>query len=86
MVMDDTVTDGNSDTIDWRQALRVEDLIDVKDEAGKWYEGTIRAIRSDCLLIHQYNRWPLKWDEWIEIDSDRLERVHTYTNGRNTSD
>jgi len=84
VIIDETLTDGNSGTIDWRQVLRVSDLIDVSDRVGKWYEGTILRIQSDCLLIElliHYNGWPQQWDEWIAIDSDRLARAHIYTNG-----
>ena len=55
-------------------------LYDVKDIAEKWWESSIRAIKDDRIFIH-YNGWPMKWDEWLPIDSERLAAPHTHTTG-----
>eukprot|EP00475_Leptophrys_vorax_P011616 TRINITY_DN18175_c3_g1_i1.p1 TRINITY_DN18175_c3_g1~~TRINITY_DN18175_c3_g1_i1.p1 ORF type:complete len:919 (-),score=242.67 TRINITY_DN18175_c3_g1_i1:91-2454(-) len=64
----------------WRQDLKVGDLIDALDKMNKWYESSIRDIKDSKILIH-YNGWPSKWDEWVGIDSDRVAKVHTHTTG-----
>lgn len=63
----------------WRN-FKIGDLVDALDTTKKWFESTVRDVKDDKVLIH-YNNWSSKWDEWINVNSDRLAQVHTYTTG-----
>jgi hypothetical protein len=52
--------------------------VDVKDTIEQWLEAQIIDVRENQVYIH-YNGWGTRWDEWINIDSDRIRpfRFHT---------
>eukprot|EP01083_Nonionella_stella_P092178 257938_1 len=60
--------------------FRVGDVIDGLDTQRTWYESTIRDVKPGKVLVHYIN-WPSKWDEWIELPSERLAPRGTHTNG-----
>ncbi|CAH0481247.1 unnamed protein product [Peronospora belbahrii] len=52
--------------------------LDVKDTVNQWLEATIMDIANGKMLVH-YHGWPTRWDEWIELDSDRIAAFRTRT-------
>jgi len=52
--------------------------VDVKDTIEQWLEAQIIDVKDNQVYIH-YNGWGTRWDEWINIDSDRIRpfRFHT---------
>mmetsp|Transcript_30044 Transcript_30044/g.47979 ORF Transcript_30044/g.47979 Transcript_30044/m.47979 type:complete len:1184 (-) Transcript_30044:396-3947(-) len=69
---------------DWKETIAVGDILDVRDEQEKWYETVIRLVgkpdtdHAGKFIVH-YIGWNIKWDEWVEIDSERVEKRHTNT-------
>ena len=57
--------------------------VDVKDTVDQWLEAQIVDIRQGSngpqAYIH-YNGWPNRWDEWIDVNSPRIQyfKTHTY--------
>lgn len=37
-------------------------------------------IKDNMVFVH-YNGWGRRWDEWIDIDSNRIAIFRTYTVG-----
>mmetsp|Transcript_36145 Transcript_36145/g.41158 ORF Transcript_36145/g.41158 Transcript_36145/m.41158 type:complete len:670 (+) Transcript_36145:136-2145(+) len=68
-----------------RRSFQVGQWLDAKDTVGDWLEAQITKISDRRCYIH-YNGWPNRWDEWIEMGSDRLAvfRTHTSQNSRAT--
>ncbi|KAF1782827.1 Ubiquitin-related domain [Phytophthora cactorum] len=52
--------------------------LDVKDTVNQWLESTVMAIADGKVLIH-YHGWPTRWDEWIDVESDRIAAFRTRT-------
>lgn len=54
--------------------------LDVKDTVNQWLEATVIDINEEQrqVLIH-YNGWPIRWDEWISFDSQRIAPFRTRT-------
>lgn len=54
--------------------------LDVKDTVAQWLEATVMDINYDenILFIH-YNGWPVRWDEWLSLDSSRLAPFRSRT-------
>ncbi|CEG50016.1 Ubiquitin-like protein, regulator of apoptosis [Plasmopara halstedii] len=52
--------------------------LDVKDTVNQWLESTVMDIADGKILIH-YHGWPTRWDEWIDVDSDRIAAFRTRT-------
>ncbi|KAF4027519.1 hypothetical protein GN244_ATG20864 [Phytophthora infestans] len=52
--------------------------LDVKDTVNQWLESTVMAVADGKVLIH-YHGWPTRWDEWIDVDSDRIAAFRTRT-------
>lgn len=61
-----------------RRQFFVGQWLDVKDTVNQWLESTVMAIADGKVLIH-YHGWPTRWDEWIEVDSDRISTFRTRT-------
>ena len=55
--------------------------IDVKDTINEWLEAQVIDVKDNKAFIH-YNGWGNRWDEWINMDSDRIQifRSHTTQN------
>jgi hypothetical protein len=56
----------------------VGDLIDCRDNKNKWYESTVKEVKTTEVLIH-FNGWASKYDEWIPIESERIAPVHSHS-------
>jgi hypothetical protein len=52
--------------------------VDVKDTIDQWLEAQIIDVKDNKVYIH-YNGWGTRWDEWIDMNSDRIMpfRYHT---------
>lgn len=72
--------------------------VDVKDTIDQWLEAQVIDVKDDKVYIH-YNGWGTRWDEWIDLNSNRIRpfRYHTsqtninnyhspYPNGRPDAD
>ena len=69
----------------WTNQLQVGDIIDVKDDQGKWYESLILCIEGPDderkLFVH-YIGWNSKYDELLSaVDSARIQKRGTMTKG-----
>ena len=55
--------------------------VDVKDTINEWLEAQVIDVKDNKAFIH-YNGWGNRWDEWINMDSDRIQifRSHTTQN------
>jgi hypothetical protein len=60
--------------------LHVGQWVDVKDTVNQWLEAQVYGLSPDFSLafIH-YNGWPEHWDEWIQVSSDRIQPLKTFT-------
>jgi hypothetical protein len=58
--------------------LKKGQWVDVKDTIDQWLEAQVIDVKDDKVYIH-YNGWGTRWDEWIEMKSDRIRpfRFHT---------
>jgi len=68
---------------DWRDILKTGDIIECKDEQEKWYESLVRYVypkehktMAGKCIIH-YIGWNPKWDEPLDIDSNRICKRYT---------
>jgi hypothetical protein len=52
--------------------------VDVKDTIDQWLEAQVIDLREGQVYLH-YNGWGTRWDEWIDINSNRIRpfRYHT---------
>jgi Ubiquitin family/RNA binding activity-knot of a chromodomain len=56
--------------------------VDVKDTVDQWLEAQITDIRqasTETQVYVHYNGWPSRWDEWIDINSPRIQYFKTRT-------
>lgn len=53
----------------------------MKDTIDQWLEAQVINVRNNEVFIH-YNGWGNRWDEWIDMASDRIMpfRFHTQQN------
>ena len=61
--------------------LSVGSIVDVKDRTSIWLNGVVRDVDHDAVYIH-YLGWTKKYDEWIELDSQRLAPNGLYAKKR----
>lgn len=61
--------------------LSVGSFLDVKDRTCVWLNGVVRDVADDAIYIH-YLGWNKKYDEWIELDSQRLAPKGMYAKKR----
>lgn len=52
--------------------LEKDALIDVEDSSERWCIGRVVGIDQNNVLVH-FEGWPARWDEWIDVTSERLE-------------
>lgn len=52
--------------------------VDVKDTVDQWLEAQVIDVSSTQAYIH-YNGWPGRWDEWIDLNSPRIQYFRTFT-------
>lgn len=53
--------------------------VDVKDTINHWLEAQIIDIRDNNSVLIHYNGWGTRWDEYIDIASDRIRPFRFYT-------
>eukprot|EP00742_Colponemidia_sp_Colp-10_P004877 GILJ01005210.1.p1 GENE.GILJ01005210.1~~GILJ01005210.1.p1 ORF type:complete len:2590 (-),score=405.82 GILJ01005210.1:174-7943(-) len=56
----------------------VEQKYDILDSLGKWLPGTIKRVTEGQLYIH-YDGYKTQFDEWVEIDNDRVAPLGCYS-------
>lgn len=61
-----------------KRKLIVGQWVDVKDTIDQWLEAQVIDVKDNKVYIH-YNGWGTRWDEWIEMDSDRIMPFRYYT-------
>ena len=42
------------------------------------YESVVRDRKGGRVLIH-FNNWDARWDEWLDVESERLAPLHAHT-------
>ena len=52
--------------------------VDVKDTVDQWLEAQVVEVSASQAYVH-YNGWPCRWDEWIDLNSTRIQYFRTYT-------
>ena len=61
-----------------KRKLIVGEWVDVKDTIDQWLEAQVIDIKENKVYIH-YNGWGTRWDEWIDMDSERIMPFRFYT-------
>jgi len=56
---------------------KLHDLIDCRDPSGRWSIARVDGVLADKVKV-RYEGWDSRWNEWINIDSDRLEPFGTH--------
>lgn len=70
---------GSIETYDFSKRKLVKgQWIDVKDTINQWLEAQVIDVKEDKVYIH-YNGWGTRWDEWIEMGSNRIRPFRYYT-------
>jgi len=59
----------------WRE-FEQGDQVDCRDTEEKWLAAIVRQVRNDEIFVH-YIGFDRKWDEWININSERLAKSGT---------
>lgn len=52
--------------------------IDAKDTIDQWLEAQVMDLRDNQVFVH-YNGWGVRWDEWIDKNSQRLAIFRSFT-------
>jgi hypothetical protein len=77
--LDDLNENAKIKTFDFsKRKLCIGQWVDVKDTIDQWLEAQVIDVKENKVYIH-YNGWGTRWDEWIDMDSDRIMpfRYHT---------
>ena len=61
-----------------QRKLEIGQWVDVKDTIDQWLEAEVINVREGKVLIH-YNGWGSRWDEWIDVNSQRIAAFRTHT-------
>lgn len=61
-----------------KRELKIGQWVDVKDTINQWLEAQVVDISNGKVYVH-YNGWGTRWDEWIEVNSPRIEIFRTHT-------
>ena len=65
-----------------KRKFEIGEWIDVKDTIDQWLEAqiiNIRTINKNTQILVHYSGWGNRWDEWIDIKSQRIANFKTYT-------
>lgn len=69
---------------DWRETMQTGDIVEVEDTTQKYYESLVRFVypkdhktMAGKCTIH-YIGWNIKWDETMDIDSNRICKRYTH--------
>jgi hypothetical protein len=58
--------------------------VDVKDTIEQWLEAQVIDVKENKVYVH-YNGWGTRWDEWIDLESDRIRPFRFHTRQTNYS-
>lgn len=61
-----------------RRKLIKGQWIDVKDTINQWLEAQVIDVQNNKAYIHYYG-WGNRWDEWIDMNSERIKPFRTHT-------
>ena len=61
-----------------KRKLIIGQWVDVKDTIEQWLEAQVIDLKDNRAYIH-YNGWGTRWDEWIDMESDRIMPFRYYT-------
>lgn len=64
---------------DWTD-FKVNDIVDVEDRFGSWYESRIRDVKPDRIQV-RFIGWSASFDEYVPIDSKRIAPQSSHTSG-----
>jgi hypothetical protein len=70
--------DEDSDSEFTELKYQVGQLVDCMDKFKNWYVAKIQKIERGTLHVH-FIGYDHKWDEYIEMDSNRIADLHTHT-------
>lgn len=63
-----------------KRELKIGQWVDVKDSVNQWLEAqVIKVNESEMKVFVHYNGWSSRWDEWIDMKSDRIALFRTHT-------
>ncbi|OQS04141.1 ubiquitin-specific protease [Thraustotheca clavata] len=62
----------------WRAVLGPGDYVDAQDKQDDWFESKIVEVDENKVKVH-FCSWHSKFDEVIDIDSEKLARLHSHT-------
>ena len=65
------------------QSFHVGDRVDVKDVKGRWCAAVVRTVAEDEVRVG-YEGASKKWDQWLDVHSDRLAPFGSETRGQYT--
>ena len=69
---------------EWIKSLKTGDIINVCDEAGKWYESLVRMVDDGNVYVH-FIGWKIKWnriyDCKLEQDLSLVEPRYCHAKG-----
>lgn len=63
------------------QHLQLNNRVDVQDTRGQWLEARVINFEGQELIRVHYKGYAPKFDETLEIDSDRISEVGSYSQG-----
>ena len=64
------LTDPGAEGRAFRHTFFVGKKLDARDSVNSWCSASVVQVAASRVLI-RYDGWSSKWDEWIEITSDR---------------
>jgi hypothetical protein len=77
--INDNDSDNSLDCFDFeKRELKVGQWVDVKDTINQWLEAQVVEVGDGKAFIH-YNGWGTRWDEWVEMSSQRIAVFRTHT-------
>jgi len=74
----DSISHGSN--VDRKRKFVEGQWIDVLDTVNQWLEATVMKVSSDGRKVHiHYNAWGERWDEVLDVNSDRIAPFRTKT-------
>jgi hypothetical protein len=55
--------------------------VDAMDLEGVWHEGVVKEVNTDQGYRVHFLGWSSRWDEWIELASERIQPAYTKVRG-----
>ncbi len=67
------------------QEVESGQFIEIQDDQHKWYVSIVIAVRrlpnGKLEAFIRYCNWPRKWDEWVTLESGRIQALGMHTGG-----